>query len=127
MPCKTLFSSFCSQASTQTHPYCSRGDPANLQGYVVRQGFMTGVTFNREVALAAQRGARNLSEWLFKPGHHQPEEPEQLTTPLIEIQSLFGLDWYNLHCVATESTGMPWASSRRISDRWPTPQGRTHR
>ena len=96
----------------------SRGDPANLQGYVVRQGFMTGVTFNREVALAAQRGARNLSEWLFKPGHHQPEEPEQLTTPLIGIQSLFELDWYNLHCISTASTGMPWASSFPRMPEW---------
>jgi hypothetical protein len=109
MPCKARFSFCCSQASPHADSPLlqSRGDPANLQGYVVQHEFMTGVTFNREGALASQGGARNLSDWLFKPGHHLPEEPERLTTPLIEINRVSlrarvvqpplrsnGIDWH---------------------------------
>ena len=109
MPCKARFSFCCSQAPPHADSPLlqSRGDPANLQGYVVQHEFMTGVTFNREGALASQGGARNLSDWLFKPGHHLPEEPERLTTPLIEINRVSlrarvvqpplrsnGIDWH---------------------------------
>jgi len=48
-----------------------------------------------------------------------PPVPTQvITTHLIEIESLFDLDWYNRHCVVMESTSMPYSGSVPRMPEW---------
>ena len=69
------------------------------KGYVVRHGFMTGITFSRAVASASLRGAQNVRDYLFKPDSPFTFVPEAVEGNLVECCTRsFDPDWYSQHC-----------------------------
>ena len=69
------------------------------KGYVVRHGFITGITFSEPVASASLRGAQNVRDYLFKPDSPFTFVPEAVEGNLAECCTRsFHPDWYGHHC-----------------------------